>query len=104
MLMSAIVNFFLRFGRPANSHVIPPPAPPPSRTTTPVFLSGALCEVVHDGDTGHEFTLCMDDVPDDAFSCRRAEKGGRWVYYCQTDDCPADDGPADDANEERATE
>ena len=90
LLMSAVIKFFMRLtsrgdGFDGNA----PPrqryslqAAPEDRTSTPVFLDGCLCEHVEDAANDNAFWMCIKDVPSDEYVCRRAEKAGKWVWYC----------------------
>jgi hypothetical protein len=92
LLISAVVDFFLRLSRPAaaantmknhHTHVAAPQSElPPTRTSDPVFVQGTLCERVVDADDGHEFFVCIADVDDDDYSCRCVAKDGRWSWFC----------------------
>ena len=58
-----------------------------SRAITPIFIEGTLCERVNAvEEDGEAFCLCFDEIPSDAYTCRRGFKSGRWVYYCHPDD------------------
>ena len=90
LLISAVVEFFVRLGRRrpstrSQSYRAPPSAmmePLPTRKHEPVFVAGTLCERVSDEANGVEFCVCQTDVDDDSHTCRRVARNGRYVWYC----------------------
>lgn len=59
-----------------------PITPQPKRSHEPVFLNGALCELVIDDETGHQFWVCMSNASDGCYRCQKMAKGGSWIYFC----------------------
>ena len=84
VLLHAVVDLFLRWRSrtAATSDAVERDDPITRRTTIPIFLDGTLCERVVNDDDGDNFCLCVDDIESEHFTCRRAERNGRWVYYC----------------------
>lgn len=53
-----------------------------NRISNPVFLSGELCEQIHDSEHGHSFWVCTNEVNHEDFTCRRVVKNDKYVWYC----------------------
>ena len=73
-----LTDFFNDLARRARE----PPAHYRSRTREPLFVEGALCEIIHDEEGGYSFYVCSDPVDAPSYTCRRVEREGRWVFYC----------------------
>jgi len=83
-LVQACVKFFASLrARPAAT-IVPPPRTTPPRTATPLFINNTLCERIEEEGSGHVFCLCQDKIDSDEYTCRRAVRDGRWIYYCTT--------------------
>ena len=87
LLISAVVEFCLRLGRPPAASTAIAAAQPPlqhahaDRVIEPIFVHGALCERVVDED-GNEHCICHTDIAHDDYACRCAAKDGKYVWYC----------------------
>lgn len=81
LLMTWLVDTFMRWAASRKHahdrliHLRP-------RTSEPCLVDGSLCEKILDLEAGHMFWLCESEVSHKEFNCRKAERQGRWVYYC----------------------
>ena len=82
-LLSAFVNFWARLtGSSITPQYSAASRRSAKRSRDPVILHGTLCEWVREDDTGHEFWVCMCNVEDEKYTCRKTVKNGAWLWFC----------------------
>jgi hypothetical protein len=80
-LVALLEGLFTRLSSRSPSTPVTCAAPYRRRKMEPCFLGSALCERVHDVETGNTFYLCKNAVDRPGYASRKVGRGGRWVFY-----------------------